>query len=314
MKRRNFIMAAGAAIVLQGCGDPTIEQSTSAVFDSGPESVPDSVSITESVTELHQPSVQTVWTSAMIDEGIRQMTTRNEGHIMNVDNNRPGWYSQGAVAMGNTWNDSGAPGWAPKSGQGTDYWWPKFNFWAVLFTEVGNTVSDGFVEIKDQEVQLLYKDANSWTRMGQKNGKMGWGEHYKPDMITSMGVNISTHPGIEPDSFSFQLPRVGAPHWIDGNGEMNIPNVSNIEGVLCSMMIRIDPRGNQNVKCLTHVGGDPKPANRLSWYPGFGVSSAQRVTKEWRRVSAISIEGANTNYAGNRVITQARLRACPPLI
>lgn len=265
------------------------------------------------------------WTDAQIDEAIRQMRDPNQGLVANINNNKPGWYSRGQVMMGGHLSEEGAPSWAPVTGErlpdGGFPFYPNMNFWGVIFSEVGNEVDDGLVEIADQEIQVLYRSLKAWRRIGPKNAFMIWGEHFQADMISPFNParKIWRQPGTYGGSMAFTVPRQGSPHWIDGTGQFRVESPHDVMAVMIKMRARIDPRGNPNLKVLCHVGADSKPEQKLQYYPGIAVSSVQKLTREWRDITAFNLMSDSQgnppqNYGPPpRAISESLIRTIRPL-
>lgn len=269
------------------------------------------------------PSGGSTWDSGMVERAIVTATGRNEGLIINVDNNAGGWRSGAGLAMGNRWN-SAPPmpsSWSWPTGNGSVYdYWPYFYPWGVIFIEQGNSATDGWIEFRNLDWQILYRNASSWTRLSPKNNNIGWGELFQSDMITSTGTPITkrTGPG---GGTSIKVPTNNSPHFTFTSSGVLVPNTANIEGVLITFEMRIEPNGSQDVKALVHIGGDPKKttggnsADGVPWYPGVQVSAAIKATTDWKRVTSANIQGIPADSSQvDRTMTQARIRAVPPLV
>lgn len=260
------------------------------------------------------PSEGDRWTEAMVERAIESSTGLNEAGIAFLEGGN-GWKRGGSVAFGSEWRMRGMPSWAPRSSiHPESMYWPFFYFWGVLFQQT-DSQEIGWVEVKDLDWQIRYKNGQ-FLRIAPKSQQVGWGEIFNKELTESTGAKTATRAGTEGGT-SIQMVAKGSPHFAADNGGTFVPSVENIEAVIASVTHRIDPR-TPNVRALIDVGGDPKPttggqwADGVPWYPGFAVSRAEIVTKDWRTTVASNVLGGIDQPAG-RCITQQSLRERPPL-
>lgn len=266
------------------------------------------------------PASGAVWTSDMVTRLMRTANGLNEGPIANVDTNAGGWRSGSGIALGKIWYPTPQPtDWNWPTGNGAGQWWRYFYPWGVIYTEDGNTATDGWVELRNMEWQVLYRNDTMWTAHQPVTQSVGWGNIFADDMITDTGVAITRRPGASGIGESIKLPLTGSPHFTFGLPVISVPNVENIESVIVTCEYRIDPRGDQHVKALVMVSGDPKYTNQgnaadgVPWYPGVGPSAAMRATTSWQRVTSCPTdEGRIDRGLESRVCDADLVRAYPP--
>lgn len=269
------------------------------------------------------PPAGGVWTAEETETAIALAIASNEGDIKGVANGTGGWKSGAALAMGNRWN-SAPPmpatwDW-PTGPWDVNMYWPYIYPWGILFNRSDNNSSEGWIELKDFEMQILYRNASSWTRIIGKTSEFGWGELFLPDNITSTGIAITKRVNAS-GTTSIKLPNVSNhPHFTCSGAGTQVSNLANIEGVLITCLARIDPNGDQNVKALLQMSADPKPttggnaADGVPWYPGCQCSPAMNVTTSWRRLVSCNITGiAADSTQLSRTMSPSRIRAVRPL-
>jgi hypothetical protein len=269
------------------------------------------------------PPSGTLLTAEEVEEVIAHSIGLNEGNIANVANGGAGWVGGSGIAMGSKWRNRDKPWDWPSGIYGLDHWWKWFTHWGVLFSGAGNPTTEGWIDVKGMDWQILYNAASSWTRYKPVTNAFGWISNFAPNMVDDLDVTPDMRAGLD-GGISVKMPQYGAPHFVPDHGLYEVPNPENIEGVYSTMLVRIDPRGASNVKALAHVGGDPKPStngrnydfsnepNNRKYYPGFAVSRAINITASWRRVAIVNVVGGRDNPAG-RTMTQQRLRDIRPL-
>lgn len=266
------------------------------------------------------PTSGSVWTSEEVEAGILNASGLNEGLIINVDNTAGGWRSGSGMGFGNRWNclDPMPSGWSWPKGNYPTQFWPYLYPWGVVFVEQGNTASNGWIEFRNMDWQILYRGESSWTRHVPKTSEIGWGNIFLEDMITDSGVAITKATG-SGGGTRVLVPGSRSPHFTFTPTGILVPRVADIEGIMFSCEVRIDPIGDQNVRSLIHLGGDPKPttggnaSDGVPWYPGACVSAAVRVTTAWRKILSCNLEGIRTDSSQvPRLMTRARLRSVPP--
>ena len=233
----------------------------------------------------------------------------------------PGWITGAALAFGNEWRHKDQS-WAwDKYGYSDEFWFPYFEWWAVILHEKGSTAT-GWIDIKDMEWQILYRNESSWVRYQPKSNAMGWGAVYVPrgsgyEVTTTVPTVVAGSDG----GISMKLPLNTAPHFTANQSRYKVPRMGEIEGVIATMLVRSRPGNPPGFEGMVHVGGDPKPSAHPrtdgmsggAVYTPFAVSSSIRATNSWRRVTASNIARPHEAF-NRRTMTAERFREVPPLL
>jgi len=208
------------------------------------------------------------WSREMIDEAIRQIVEPNQGKMINIPD-KEGWYRRGSVVMGIRPRDLGRPDWAPNSRFPDEMFWPFFNWWCVVFREVGDP-GGGVVQVRRMDDQ--FKWDKDWVRLKEPSNKIGWGAYYKDHFEYWPGRDLPEGGDSvyqDADSVSVRVKDGTCAHFMSGSNLIQVPNVELLEGYLATCEVRLDPeRSNPDAKLLFQAGADAKPAAASSQQNG----------------------------------------------
>lgn len=280
------------------------------------------------------PDYKKFWSPNEINIMLREMGARDKNVRLKAWNGQNGALSNdaqygqaagGVVVMGNKLsihaaglvaNYNGAF-WSNGAARRSELF-PYIDQWGVIAELEGNTAKDPRVQMRYMVTYVLPKGSDTWVKV-QTPSSIGWIDYFHGDMGTSMTstedwgyrkkgltgrwanqtpYNRSAN-GITTIGTTTLVAPYPVSHYAVGNYyDLRRIGVNNIDGVMVSVQMRLDPATAKGAKLAAQVGADFKPstngnsADRMSWYPGFGLSRFEPITTEWKQFSAVNVSSA----------------------
>lgn len=266
----------------------------------------------------------------------------NEGFIEGVGYNVSGWrngperlmgyvfrkYEQPNAYFGNT---------KPTNGFGDLIYSNYMDPWMVFCHEQGKSGGQGHAYVRNFRLQFLMDD-NKWY-WATKNGKtkfweIGWAPDWRMGPGNGQGYPNPDPPGDRPvtKDFTNQVSSITiaggkdssgagmASHFTFSDFQFTFVDARRVRGWVLSAEVMRGEKSSPSHQGLLHIGLDPKypsgPADSgLYWdggyYPNAGISRTIKLTTNWRRIYASSIQAEGE--AGLRLTPLTSILANRPM-